>query len=331
MGYAVAAVTLLAGSASGQLEGPYYRGVGIWYDRYGNVANAVANRINTETAILSNEYIYECYKETARNYTDHIRARSRRVKESREAILKRIRENPEPRDVEQGDALNVIMMDLLNPKGSMSELRQTSPELDVLTIQQIPFSFRGQGLCISLRRLHVSNRDWPTLFRDPALQGVRKRFTEAVEKALDENLRLSQLKPETILGVSRAVENIKAQVPVIVQQKPDLQRFASEASPFVVQLEKAAAILDRSIVTDVIADLDRFSGTTLADLLEFMRNYHLMFAPATDPEERRVFAKLFEQLTKHRQEYARLRPELFRDEWILQPEAGAGPRILPAK
>ncbi len=328
---AVAVVALLARAASGQDESPF-RGVGIWYNDTGYlVAEAIANSINTDTLMRSNEYIYACYKNAVLERTEHIRARRRLVKETREATLKRLRENPEQRDVEQGDALNVIMMDLLNPKGSLSELRRISIELDVRTIQQIPFVFRGQGLSISLRRLHVSDGDWPTLLNDDAFRVERKRYTEAVEQALEENLRQGRLKPETILRVSKAVKEIRSRVQVVVEQKPDLRRFVAGASSFVAQLDKAASILDRKVATDVIADLDRFSGTTLAELLDFMRNYHLMFAPADSPEERKVYVMLFDQLSKQRQEYAKIRPELFRDDWILQPGADPGPKVPPAQ
>jgi len=324
-------VGLLARTASAQYESPY-RGIGIWYNDPGNVvADAIATSINADTLMRSNEYVYACYKNAVLERTQRLRDRRHLIKETQEATLKRLRENPEQRDVDQGDALNVIMMDLLNPKGSISDLRSISAELDVRTIQRIPFAFRGQGVRISLRRLHVSDGDWPTLFNDDAFHVERKRYAEAVEQALEENLRLGLLKPATILRVSKAVQDIKARVQTVIQQKPDLQRFAAGASTFIGQLEKAAAILDRKVVTDVIADLDRFSGTTLADLLEFMRNYHLMFAPADNPEERRVYAALFEQLNKQRREYARRRPDLFRDEWILQAGADAEPRLLPAK
>ena len=92
-------------------------------------------------------------------------------------------------------------------------------------------------------------------------------------------------------------------------------------------LQAAAEMLDRKVVSDVIADLDRFSGTTLADLLEFMRNYHLMFASAETPEEMKVYNLLFEQLSKQRQHCAQVRPELFRDDWLQQPVEAADKAI----
>jgi hypothetical protein len=53
--YAVAMVALLARSASGQYESPF-RGIGIWYNDPGYVvADAIANSINTDTLMMSNE------------------------------------------------------------------------------------------------------------------------------------------------------------------------------------------------------------------------------------------------------------------------------------
>ena len=181
----VALVGFAVSSATAQ-DDSLFRGVGFWYNDFGGVvADAIANRINTETLILSNQYIYDCYKESVRNYTAHVRARSRKVKEVQEATLRRLRESPAQCDVERGDALNMIMVDLLNPKLSVSELRSTPAELDIRTIQQIPFVFRGKGVKISLRRLHISDGDWPTLLNSDEFRRERDAYTNSVEQALE--------------------------------------------------------------------------------------------------------------------------------------------------
>ena len=164
---------------------------------------------------------------------------------------------------------------------------------------------------ISLRRLSVKKKDWPPLLQAPEFERERERYVKAVDLALEQNLREDGLKPETIIRVSSAVKEIANRVQGVVMQKPEYQRFLVETNSFVSQLKYAADFLDRKVVTDVIADLDRFSGTTLVDLLEFMRNYHLMFAPAKNPKERELYTKMFEQLKLQRQRYAKLRPNCF--------------------
>ena len=157
---AVALAALSAAHASAQYVGNY-RGYGFLYDEWGSpVADAVANRINAETGILINEYINECYKSVLKDYRDGKRARVQLTIENQKATLKRLRENPDLRDVDRGSALNVIMADLLNPKGNLSELRSIEVELDVRTIQQIPFRLSGKraNISISLQRLHVRER-----------------------------------------------------------------------------------------------------------------------------------------------------------------------------
>ena len=328
---AVALAALLTGHASAQYVGQY-RGHGFWYDDWGNpVANAVANRINADTDMKINDYVYACYKSVLKEYNDRHRAHKQLTNENQVATLKRLRENPDIRDVERGSALNVIMAELLNPKGSLSELRTIRVDLDVRTIQQIPFAFRGQGVKISLRRLSVKKVDWPKLLQADDFQRERQLYVKAVEQALEQNLREDGLKPDTILAVAKAVRNIKNRVQEVVTRKPEYQRFLPETGSFIARLKSAADFLDRKVVTDVIADLDRFSGTTLVDLLEFMRNYHLTFAPAESPKETELYASLFEQLKEQRQKYAKLRPELFPDEPLIPPDPSAGPRVVPSR
>jgi hypothetical protein len=179
-------------------------------------------------------------------------------------------------------------------------------------IQQIPFVFRGQGLEISLRRLHVQEGDWPHLLQDLAFERARRDYVKAVDAALEENVQKNgRLTPGTILAVSNAVKVLSDKVQVIVSQKPEYQRFLKETNEFLERLKKAAEILDRKVVTDVIADLDCFSSTKLVDLLEFMRNYQLMFAEAKTPKERETYSTIFDLLKDMRNEYAKVRPDLF--------------------
>jgi len=332
---AVALAALLAGHARAQ-DGGHYRGYGYWYDEWGHpVAEAVANRINAETGIMINEYIDACYKSVLKDYNDRLGANRRLTNANQVATLKRLRENPDARDVDRGSALNVIMADLLNPKGSLSELRTVRVELDVRTVQQIPFklSRKGANISISLRRLHVRERDWPHLLTGDDFKRDREVYVKSVEQALEQNLRIGRLKPETITEVSSAVKAIADHVLVVVNQTPKLDRrlLVVDANQFLDRLKSAAEILDRKDVTDVIADLDQFSGTTLVDLLEFMRYYHLTFGPAESPEEKRSYVMLFDRLKDQRQKYAKLRPELFGDESLWRPDPAEGPKVVPAQ
>jgi hypothetical protein len=328
-------VALLAAHASAQNVGPY-RGYGFWYDEWGNpVADAVANRINAETEIMINEYVNGCFKSVLKDYNDRLGAKRRLTNENQVATIKRLREKPDTVDVDRGSALNVVMADLLNPKGSLSELRSISVELDVRTIQQIPFkvSRKGANVTISLRRLHVKDIDWPHLLNGDDFKRDREVYVRAVEKALEQNLRIGSLKPETIAEVSKAVRALEDRVPLILAQKPDLNRQQQrvEANDFLKRLKGAAEILDRKDVTDVLADLDQFSGTTLADLLGFMRFYRLTFGPADSPEERRAYVMLFDRLKDQRQKYAQRRPDLFGDQFLWQPDRAEGPKVVPSQ
>src|SRR5438270_834920 len=50
----------------------------------------------------------------------------------------------------------------------------------------------------------------------------------------------------------------------------------------------------------VLADLDRYAGTTLDDLRVFMQAHNLRFATADTDEERRIYPELYADLSKMR-------------------------------
>ena len=160
----------------------------------------------------------------------------------------------------------------------------------------------------------------------------RDGYVASVERALDQNLRDGWIKLETIAEVLSAVKAISDHVRA-VSQTPKVGRgnLVVDANQFLDRLKIAAEILERKDVTDVLADLDRFSGTTVTDLLEFMRYYGLTFGAADSPEERKTYVALFDRLKDQRQKYARLRPELFGDALPWQPDRAEGPKVVPAR
>jgi hypothetical protein len=112
VGFAMA--VLLAGAAPAQY-GPY-RGYGIYYEASGApVADAVARRYNVETDMLIDGYITSCYENAVEQRRQRLKHKRQVINETQEESRRRLREKPDPDDVDQGSALNVILADLLNP------------------------------------------------------------------------------------------------------------------------------------------------------------------------------------------------------------------------
>jgi hypothetical protein len=116
-----------------------------------NLDTAIANRINVESSILLNEYIYSSIQEGNREKAEHKMAELRRKIEHYNKILDRIKNDPDLRDRDSGDALNVLRDELL--RISPSSLRLALVVLPGETIRQIPFQYAQKGVTFSMDRL----------------------------------------------------------------------------------------------------------------------------------------------------------------------------------
>ncbi len=153
-------------------QGDYLRGVGIAAQGMGqyNLQSAQANQINTQTAMTWNEYVWASTKAQAREYAE--RKAAERAKHSAEyaAIQKRYLDNPEDLDLMKGNALNVVLEQLNDPKISESSYRSAEVPLPVDLVRHIPFKLGEKNEKFSMSRLSLQGKGkLPPAFQDPAV------------------------------------------------------------------------------------------------------------------------------------------------------------------
>ncbi|MFO0908793.1 MAG: hypothetical protein U0794_10620 [Isosphaeraceae bacterium] len=95
---------------------------------YYNQSTAVARSINADTVMRWNQYWWESQVAANRAERERLARRQQATIQTREAVEKRLRENPEQRDIFQGDALNLAVEEINDPRlltgGSRTPLRQ---------------------------------------------------------------------------------------------------------------------------------------------------------------------------------------------------------------
>ena len=103
-----------------------------------------------------------------------------RVDKARLAIQDRLRNHPEDRDITEGDALNVLADELLNPGAGVSMGSIRTP-LKAELIQQIPFKLASEGVTICIDQMTM-NEQWPLALRvdefKPEREGLRTAVLE---------------------------------------------------------------------------------------------------------------------------------------------------------
>jgi hypothetical protein len=307
-----AASALLAGGARTQYfgagstpVGDYLRGVGIAAAGMGiyNERTAVADRINAQTFILLNEYMWNVAKNENREAAEHraeIRARNA---ENYKKLQERIHDHPEPLEVQNGDALNAALRDLLAPTISDSVSRYAKVPLDADVIRRIPFQLGEKGDKFSMARLLLKgnqNKKWSVAFQDPRFAGLRQAYERAVDDALELAID-GKMREEAIENVEKAVQDIEdrlKQTPYLLD--PKNQRLYSEAKAQVDLLRLSARLFKTLKIQQVLGEIDSYAGTTVDELRLFMRRHNLTFAPADTPDERTLYPQVYTALVEHR-------------------------------
>lgn|GEM_PF-6814329 len=158
-------------------QGDIARGLGAFNVGVGqaNLADAQARSINTDTVIRWNQAVWE--SQHALNVSNYLRRKQRQatVDQARSEIYDRLRNHPETHDIQDGDALNVLLDILQHPNVFRTAYRQTRTPLSREVIQDIPFEFASEGMTICLDQITTKD-GWPLALRDDDSSRIAKRF-----------------------------------------------------------------------------------------------------------------------------------------------------------
>ncbi len=274
------------GSSSG---GNLARGLGAYNMGRGtsNELGAVANAIGTGTVANWNHSLYQSNRAGAHYYAAHLRYEMAKNNKDRAQIEDRLRNHPNPEDLDSGDALNVLLDVLLKPDTADRSIGQIKAPIKHDSILDIPFEFASEGMTVCLDRMTMEEQ-WPIALRGASFEADRQAVKRAVAEALKEDEQ-GKLEAPTIEAVRAAVARLqarfKAEVPTTA---PDYY----PARDAVKALSGLAKMLYSPEMDKILAELEDYQGTTLGDLLGFMQSFNLRFAPAASYRQRQIYRKL---------------------------------------
>ncbi len=175
-----------------------------------NLNRAYADAIDNQTMMTWNEYYWACVDEECRRSRVARSERRKRLISLYNERRERITNRPEELDLLNGDALNMLLGQLSNPKIHPSSWRKKGESIPGETIQRCAFRYPSVGMTISLGRLTVRD-GWPLALRDKAFAPERAAYHKAVETALEQNLE-GKLTPETFRSLRKTVEALKVKL-----------------------------------------------------------------------------------------------------------------------
>ena len=277
-------------------QGDYLRGVGVAAYGMGvyNLDTAQANAINVNTEIRWDEYVTFYFARENEAKARYREAQRERHEENYKTILARIRERPQERDLQNGDALNALLEQLNDPKIQESSFRSARVPLPADVVRRIPFRVDAEGAEFSMHRLIPRGTGkWPVALQDDRFAHDRRAYERAVDAALEQQIA-GKMSMEVIRGVKDAVENLSRSLDAAVT--PGKDQLYRESKDRIKELRAMAKLLESHKIELALGEIDKYAGVTVNDLRMFMRDYKLRFAASSTPDERDLYPGLYEAL-----------------------------------
>jgi hypothetical protein len=261
-----------------------------------NVQTAQARSINAQTAMQFNEYMYAVNKQNAATNLARRQQQQKNVNAAADATSKRLRDALDPRDIHTGDALNVVLADLVNPKVYTQVVEKATTPMASQLVMNINFQHAANMILISLE--DVSARGVPdALATGPLFEPDRRAIRAIVAKGRKEAGSSSQVTPETIQSFRAAVQAAKDKADAAFARGT---RQRAEADNFLKAVLGLSRMLERPDIQEFLKGLKRYPTTTMGHLITFMHSFNLRFGPAKTPEQEATYDQIYPMLVQLR-------------------------------
>ncbi len=290
------------GGGGGTIGGDAARGMGVFAAGAGtyNVNTAQARSINAQTAMQWNEYIYQSTLEAGKINREKQAQRRALINETADTTFKRLRDNPTEADIMDGNALNVALDEITNPKVYARALKGAKLPVPGTMIREIPFNYAAAALTLSVDNL---TKDGPP----PLLKGSEFDDDRAALRAVAQKIRAQADADQPVDPnlISQAQAMIKAIDAKIVADPDKYKKFSpptDAARGYLKGLYGLLSMLETPAINVLLAGVEKRPDTTMGDLLSFMQSFNLRFGPTKTPQQRAIYAQLYPALDALRDE-----------------------------
>jgi hypothetical protein len=240
----------------------------------------------------------------------------------RSAMLERRRAAPGAplSEVLSGRALNTALDDLTRNPGR--NVKQGSAPIDPEVLRQINMTSRGGGGSVGVLRPVRAGAalNWPPALQDPAYQNEVGRLNQRAAEAVMLVWKTGQVDAGTLNDMRDDIRRLRSKVNDRINDLTPSQFI--EANRFLNQLSDAVTALAQPDVADTFTDQLAARPRTVPDLVRFMAEKGLKFAPAVGGDEA-AYSALYNSLIASAPPAAEPgRPDLV-DAWVGLVAAGA--------
>ena len=274
--------------------GAYAMGAG-----YYNQQTAVANSINTDTVMRWNQYVYEAQMNANRLHQGKLAMERFQTNQAADKIRDRLRNNPERADIYRGDAMNVALDEINDPRIYAKALQSGQVKIGGETIRNIPFQYASAAITVSIHQL--VNGGPPKALMAPQFAADRetiKALGQEIRKQIEEDKNPDKA---TIGKLLAAINQAEAKVDKLL---PRNSKDRVEADKYLKALHGLVAMLDTPAIDLLLAGVEKRPDATVGELLGFMNAFNLRFGSATTPKQKEVYDLLYPKLVDLRNQIA---------------------------
>jgi hypothetical protein len=289
------------GGVGSTAQGSELAGMGMLTQAAGqyNVETAQARSINADTAMQFNQYMYQASVESSRTYHAKLAKDKSRSEKGAEAVRERLRNNPNQGDIARGDALNVAMDELKNPKIFKQTIYTANKsKVGGEAIRDIPFQYASAAISVSVHQLTQGGA--PNVLKNgEAFDSDRKALRAIAAELRKEGDETGTHKPETIQKAKDQILATKAKVEATLP-KGSVDRQA--ADKYMKALYGFVKMLETPAVNVLLAGVEKHPDASLGALMQFMTSFNLRFGAAETDRQKEVYRMLYPLLVKVRDE-----------------------------
>jgi hypothetical protein len=274
--------------------GTYAAGAGVY-----NQQTAIARSINTDTVMRWNQYMYESQLTANKAERERLARRQYGTNQAQEKLYKRLRDNPEPRDIYQGDALNVALEEINNPAVYAKALQGAKTKIGGEAIRDIPFQHAAAAISTSIHQ--ITQGKPPAALANPAFAAERTKI-RALGAAIRGQMQEGASPDEaTVDKAIAAVNALEAKVDTTLARN---SRDRVECDKYLKSVHGLLAMMKTPALSLLLAGVEKRPDATLGELLNFMNEFNLRFGPATTPRQRALYDTLYPMLDGLRDQVA---------------------------
>jgi hypothetical protein len=263
----------------------------------GQVQNSQARATNAQTAMGVNDYLWQNQMRDSNLYYAHLARDAKDINTAQAGIKDRILNNPNEEDIANGDTLNALLREVMNPKVYARSLEIAQKPLRSDMIKRLPFESAAAGITYSLEQL-TDPATVPPIYARPEFADVRKSLRATAAELRKETTTQRPPKSATIKKFTAGLNSAKAILDGL-DNVSAADKF--QADKYLKALYGLTKMIDSPAYDVYLAAVDTEPSAPLCEVIIFMHAFNLQFGPAKDAATREYYSMLYGSLSELRQ------------------------------